>query len=119
MYSKYADQMGWKVDVSASEGEHGGYKEIARVIGDGVYSRMKFSLALTGAASACRIRGAFIPCLHRGIMAEAEDLGDIEIDEDLHVPTVLPGRAVSTLTPPTPRYGLPLPTGGGGVPGRA
>ena len=44
MYSKYAEQNGWKVElVSASEGEHGGYKEvIARVIGDGVYSRFKF-----------------------------------------------------------------------------
>ncbi len=44
MYSRYADQRGWKVEiVSASEGEHGGYKEvIAQVSGDDVYSRLKF-----------------------------------------------------------------------------
>jgi peptide chain release factor 1 len=44
MYSRYAESQGWKVEVlSASEGEHGGYKEvISRVIGDGAYSRLRF-----------------------------------------------------------------------------
>ena len=44
MYSRYAERQGWKVEVeSASQGEHGGYKEvIARVEGRGAYSRMKF-----------------------------------------------------------------------------
>ncbi|NDT35298.1 PCRF domain-containing protein, partial [Francisella tularensis subsp. holarctica] len=44
MYSKYAEQRGWKIEViSASEGEHGGYKEIiSRIYGDGVYSQLKF-----------------------------------------------------------------------------
>ncbi|SEG75958.1 peptide chain release factor 1 [Marinobacterium lutimaris] len=44
MYSRYAEQRGWRVEViSASEGEHGGYKEIiTRVAGDAVYSRLKF-----------------------------------------------------------------------------
>ncbi|RVU29974.1 MULTISPECIES: peptide chain release factor 1 [Neptunomonas] len=44
MYSKYAENQGWRIEVvSASEGEHGGYKEvIARVVGDAVYSRLKF-----------------------------------------------------------------------------
>lgn len=44
MYSRYAEQKGWKVSiVSANEGEHGGYKEvIAHVSGDGAYGRMKF-----------------------------------------------------------------------------
>jgi len=44
MYSRYAERKGWRVEVlSASEGEHGGYKEIiARVIGQGVYSQLKF-----------------------------------------------------------------------------
>ncbi|WP_026374640.1 peptide chain release factor 1 [Aestuariibacter salexigens] len=44
MYSRYAESQGWRVEiVSASEGEHGGYKEIiANIIGDGAYGVMKF-----------------------------------------------------------------------------
>ncbi len=44
MYSKYAEAMGWSVEVlSAREGEHGGYKEIiSRVSGTGIYARLKF-----------------------------------------------------------------------------
>lgn len=44
MYSRYADRLGWKVEiVSESPGEHGGYKEIiSRVIGTDVYARLKF-----------------------------------------------------------------------------
>ncbi len=44
MYSKYAEQQGWQIEVlSASEGEHGGFKEIiSRIAGKGVYSRLKF-----------------------------------------------------------------------------
>jgi peptide chain release factor 1 len=44
MYSRYAEMRRWQVEVlSASEGEHGGYKEIiARIIGQGAYSRLKF-----------------------------------------------------------------------------
>ena len=44
MYSAYAATRGWQVEiVSASHGEHGGYKEvIARIAGQGAYSRLKF-----------------------------------------------------------------------------
>lgn len=44
MYSRYAETKGWRVEeVSANEGEHGGYKEvIANIIGDGVFGVMKF-----------------------------------------------------------------------------
>lgn len=44
MYSRYAEQKGWKAEViSESEGEHGGYKEIiVRISGQDVYSRLKF-----------------------------------------------------------------------------
>ncbi len=44
MYSRYAEQQGWRVEVvQTSEGEQGGYKEmIIRVAGDGVYSKLKF-----------------------------------------------------------------------------
>jgi peptide chain release factor 1 len=44
MYQRYAAFKGWRVDIiSASDGEHGGYKEvIATISGAGVYARMKF-----------------------------------------------------------------------------
>ncbi len=44
MYQRYATSKGWRVEIiSASEGEHGGYKEIvANVNGSGVYAHMKF-----------------------------------------------------------------------------
>lgn len=44
MYSRYAEQKGWKVEViSENESEMGGYREIiARVDGDGVYGRLKY-----------------------------------------------------------------------------
>ncbi|MBJ7220829.1 MULTISPECIES: peptide chain release factor 1 [unclassified Brenneria] len=44
MYSRYAETRRWRIEVmSASDGEHGGYKEIiAKVSGDGVYGQLKF-----------------------------------------------------------------------------
>ncbi|ROO25471.1 peptide chain release factor 1 [Salinisphaera japonica] len=44
MYTAYAEKQGWKVELlSASAGEHGGYKEvISRVIGTGAFSQLKF-----------------------------------------------------------------------------
>src|SRR5438445_6692547 len=44
MYSRYAERSGWQVEIiSESPAEVGGYKEvIARIVGQGVYSRLKF-----------------------------------------------------------------------------
>jgi peptide chain release factor 1 len=44
MYARYAERQGWQVEViSESPGEVGGYKEIiARIIGHGAYSKLKF-----------------------------------------------------------------------------
>ena len=44
MYSKYAESMGWSVEIlSAREGEHGGFKEIiSRVTGAKTYAKLKF-----------------------------------------------------------------------------
>ncbi len=44
MYSRYAEQRRWNVEtIDASEGEHGGFKRvIARIEGQGAFSRMKF-----------------------------------------------------------------------------
>ncbi len=44
MYSKYAETMGWAVEIiSAREGDHGGYKEIiSRVSGSSIFAKLKF-----------------------------------------------------------------------------
>jgi len=44
MYLRYAESHGWSAEVvQASEGEHGGFKEvISRISGQGVYARLKF-----------------------------------------------------------------------------
>jgi peptide chain release factor 1 len=44
MYSRYAENNKWQVEIlSESAGEHGGYREIiARIVGQGAYSRLKF-----------------------------------------------------------------------------
>ncbi len=44
MYSRYAERQGWQVEiVSASEGEHGGFKEvIAEVRGRSIFAKLKF-----------------------------------------------------------------------------
>ncbi len=44
MYTRFAERQGWKVEpISLSESDLGGYKEaIVRLVGQGVYARMKF-----------------------------------------------------------------------------
>jgi len=44
MYSKYAESMGWTLEIiSARDGEHGGYKEIiCRITGNNIYAKLKF-----------------------------------------------------------------------------
>ena len=44
MYSRYAESRHWQLEIlNSNEGEHGGYKEIiARIIGQGAYSHLKF-----------------------------------------------------------------------------
>ena len=44
MYLRYAELQGWRHEIiSASEGEMGGYKDVAvRISGNGVYARLKF-----------------------------------------------------------------------------
>ncbi len=44
MYSRYAEVQKWQMEIlNSNEGEHGGYREIiARIIGHGAYSQLKF-----------------------------------------------------------------------------
>ena len=93
MYTRYAERQRWQVEVvSASESEIGGYKEvIARIIGSGVYSKLKFEsgghrvqrVPETEAqgrihTSACTV----------AIMAEADELEDVQINPaDIRIDT--------------------------------
>jgi len=93
MYSRYADTQGWRIEmVSSNEGEHGGYKEvICRIIGDGVYSRLKFE---SGAHRVQRVPATesqgrvHTSACTVAIMAEAEEVEEVEIrTEDLRIDT--------------------------------
>ena len=93
MYSNYAVRRGWSVEVvNSSAGEHGGYKEIiARIIGTGAYSRLKFEsgghrvqrVPETEAqgrihTSACTV----------AVMPEADELDEVELNPaDLKIDT--------------------------------
>jgi peptide chain release factor 1 len=93
MYSRYAEQQGWQVEVmSESEGEHGGYKEIiSRIIGRGAYSKMKFE---SGAHRVQRVpetesQGRIhTSACTVAVMPEADELEEIDINPaDLKVDT--------------------------------
>ena len=93
MYSLYADQCGWRVELlGRSAGEQGGYKEIiCRVTGSGVYARLKFE---SGTHRVQRVpqteaqgRVHTSTCT-LAVLAEAEPADDIDIaPADLRVDT--------------------------------
>lgn len=93
MYSRYAANQGWQVELlSASEGEHGGFKEvISRVSGSGVYGRLKFE---SGAHRVQRVPATeaqgriHTSACTVAILPEGEELEAIEINSaDLRVDT--------------------------------
>ena len=90
MYQRYAASKSWRVEViSASDGEHGGYKEvIANIFGSGVYARMKFESGVhrvqrvpnTETQGRIHTSAATV-----AVLPEAEDV-DIKIDDkDLRI----------------------------------
>ncbi|HBQ44042.1 MAG TPA: peptide chain release factor 1 [Thiomicrospira sp.] len=93
MYSRFAEKMKWKVEVvNSQEGDHGGYKEIiARIIGDGAYSRLKFE---SGAHRVQRVPATETQGrVHTSaatvvVMAEADDVEEVNLNPaDLRVDT--------------------------------
>jgi len=93
MYSRYAEQMGWKLEVlSERPGEHGGYKEIiTRVEGRDVYAHLKFE---SGAHRVQRVpetesQGRIhTSACTVAVMPEAEDVDEVEINKaDLRIDT--------------------------------
>lgn len=90
MYSRYAETMGWRVELlSGSESDAGGFKEIiALIAGDNVYSRLKFEsgthrvqrVPATEAQGRIHTSAATV-----AIMPEADEV-DVEIrSEDLRI----------------------------------
>ena len=93
MYSHYADNQRWKLDIiSKNEGEHGGFKEIiVKIEGQGVYSKLKFE---SGAHRVQRVpetesQGRIhTSACTVAIMPEVDDVDEVEINPaDLRVDT--------------------------------
>ncbi|MGW8367673.1 MAG: peptide chain release factor 1, partial [Gammaproteobacteria bacterium] len=93
MYSRYAERHGWQVEImSASAGEHGGYKEIiCRVVGRGVYSHLKFE---SGAHRVQRVPATesqgriHTSACTVAIMPEVEEVDEVDVSTgDLRIDT--------------------------------
>jgi peptide chain release factor 1 len=93
MYGRYAEARGWQIEVMSShESELGGYKEIiARIIGQGAYSRLKFE---SGAHRVQRVPATeaqgriHTSACTVAILPEIDEVTDIEINPaDLKVDT--------------------------------
>ncbi len=93
MYSRYAERKGWKFEIiNEHQGEHGGYKEvIARVIGNDVYSRLKFE---SGAHRVQRVPATesqgriHTSACTIAVIPEADAIDEIEINPaDLRIDT--------------------------------
>lgn len=93
MYTRYAERRGWQVEIlSSNESELGGYKEIiARVIGHGAYSVLKFE---SGAHRVQRIPATesqgriHTSACTVAILPEADEITDIDINPaDLKIDT--------------------------------
>ncbi len=93
MYSRYAESKGWQIDIiSASEGEHGGYREIiSRIVGAGAYSRFKFESGthrvqrVPATESQGRIHTSACTV---AVLPEADEVSDYEINPaDLRIDT--------------------------------
>jgi peptide chain release factor 1 len=93
MYSRYAERQGWKVEVvSANESELGGYKEIiARVVGFGAYSRLKFESGghRVQRVPATETQGRIhTSACTVAVLPEADEISDVEINPaDIRIDT--------------------------------
>ncbi|MCA3555252.1 peptide chain release factor 1 [Aestuariivirga sp.] len=90
MYQRYAASKGWRAEViSASEGEHGGYKEvIANIHGAGAFAHLKFESGVhrVQRVPATETQGRIhTSAATVAVLPEAEDV-DIKIeDKDLRI----------------------------------
>jgi peptide chain release factor 1 len=93
MYSRYAERCRWQVEmVSESPSEIGGYKEvIVRLVGQGVYSRMKFESGghRVQRVPATETQGRIhTSACTVAVMSEADEISDVDINPaDLRIDT--------------------------------
>jgi peptide chain release factor 1 len=85
MYQHYGTGRGWQVEVvSHNPGEHGGYKEvIARIAGQGVYSRLKFESGVhrVQRVPATEAQGRIhTSTCTVAVLPEAEEVGEVELN---------------------------------------
>ena len=98
MYSRYAEQHGWKTDIiSASENDLGGYKEvIASIAGRGVFARLKYESGVHRVQRVPATEGSgriHTSAATVAVLPEAEDI-DIDIRaEDIRIDTMRAGGA--------------------------
>lgn len=93
MYARYAENMGWKIEVlSENQGDHGGYKElITRVSGQDVYAHLKFE---SGAHRVQRVPATesqgriHTSACTVAVMAEPGEVDEVELNKgDIRVDT--------------------------------
>ncbi len=93
MYARYAESRGWRVEIlSASAGEHGGFKEVvARIEGNGAFAQLKFESGthrvqrVPETESQGRIHTSAATV---AILPEMDDIEEIELkDSELRVDT--------------------------------
>jgi peptide chain release factor 1 len=85
LYARYAERQGWRLEtLSESAGEHGGYKEvICRVVGTGVFSRLKFESGthrvqrVPATESQGRVHTSAVTV---AILPELDEVEDVEIN---------------------------------------
>ena len=93
MYTRYAERCRWQVEmVSESPSEIGGYKEvIVRLVGQGVYSRMKFESGghRVQRVPATETQGRIhTSACTVAVMPEADEISDVDINPaDLRIDT--------------------------------
>jgi peptide chain release factor 1 len=85
MYARYAERSGWRVEVvSASSSEIGGYKEvIAKIVGHGAYSRLKFESGghRVQRVPATETQGRIhTSACTVAVMPEVDEIGDVVIN---------------------------------------
>ncbi len=93
MYARYGEKQGWQIEtLSESPGEHGGFREvICRVIGQGVFSKLKFESGthrvqrVPETEAQGRIHTSAVTV---AILPEMDEVEDIEINPaDLRIDT--------------------------------
>lgn len=93
MYARYAENMGWKIEVlSDNQGDHGGFKElITRVSGQDVYAHLKFE---SGAHRVQRVPATesqgriHTSACTVAVMAEPGEVDEVELNKgDIRVDT--------------------------------